>query len=205
MSAGGKAIVPHSPSASTSSNIVQLAAANRLKPLQQGELDCFCGIYAAINAVRLSAATLGIALSRLNYGALFHEAVAFVSKKDPVEALTWGLSLRRRLAVTKLIARAASLPRHRFLVERPDYRKWSAIDDAFEWIEVSLVSGKPVLLYLAEDPDHYTVVSGITPTALNLFDSIGMKLIRRKNCGFANAPRIVWPPGMMRLAITPAA
>ncbi|MCW2413443.1 hypothetical protein [Sphingobium sp. B8D3A] len=181
-----------------------MTAADRLKPLRQGELDCFCGIYAAINAVRLSAASHGIALSRLNYGALFHEAVAFVSQRDPVEALTWGLSLRRRLAVTKLIARTASLPNHSFAIERPDYRKWSGIDDAFEWIKVSLASGKPVLLYLAEEPDHYTVVSGITPTALQLFDSIGMKLIRRRNCGLADAPRILWPPGMMRLAITPA-
>lgn len=47
---------PHSPSAPTPTNTVQLTAADRLKPLRQGELDCFCGMYATINVVRLSAA-----------------------------------------------------------------------------------------------------------------------------------------------------
>lgn len=140
------------------------------------------------------------ALSRANCSALFGHAAKFVAGKDAAEALTWGLALRRRLAVTKLIVDAASQLKLPLQIERPDYRNWTSVDDAYAWIEGSMAAGKPVLAYLAEDPDHYTVIAGIAPTTLHLFDSAGMRLIRRRHISLSAGRRVLWPPGLLRIA-----
>ena len=189
-----------SPPRASPSASYEIAARHSIKPLQQGELDCFCGIYAAINAVRLALASSDRPLSRKDCYELFAAAAKFVASKDAAEALTWGLALRRRLAVTKLIVKEASRLGSSLAIERPAYRRWTSIEDAFRWIEESMALGKPVLAYVAGDPEHYTVIAGITPTTLHLFDSVGMKLIRRRHINLSAGSRILWPSGLLRLA-----
>lgn len=189
-----------SPPPASRSVSYEIAARHIIKPLQQGELDCFCGIYAAINAVRLALASSAKPIFRKDCHELFAVAAKFVANKDASEALTWGLALRRRLALTKLIVAEASRLGSSLAIERPNYRRWTSTEDAFGWIEESLALGMPVLAYLAEDPDHYTVIAGITPTTIHLFDSVGMKLIRRKHVSLSSGRRILWPPGLLRLA-----
>lgn len=180
--------------------IAEIGTRHSIRPYQQGQLDYFCGLYSAVNAARLLLSGLA-PVGEVASKAMLAAAAEYIDTKGGLhEALTWGLNLRRRHAVARHVAKVASTKECRLTLERPEFRGWSSIDDAFAWIEESLSHGKPVLAYLANLPDHYTVIAGITPTTLELFDSARSRNIDRAVCGLTSGQRIIPPNGLLRMA-----
>lgn len=187
-------------SSPATNGIAQIAARRCLKPYRQGELDFLCGVYAPINAMRLALADVA-PLSKVDCKRLIAAGCRYLDAKGGLhQALTWGMDLRRRHALARHLARLISTPHLTVSVERPDHRNLKSIDDVFGWIEVSLAAGKPVLAYFANLPDHYTVVAGITPTTLQLFDSAGMHFVRRARCGLQRGAHHIPANGLLRIA-----
>ena len=195
--------LPTPPSSNVRHGQVEIVARRRLKPLRQGELDFLCGLYAPINAMRLALADCA-PLTRTDCKALFKEGVGYLNRKEGLYcSLTWGLTLRRRYALACYLAERASNANVRVSIERHDHRRWRSIEDAFAWIDQSLAANHPVLVYFAEEPDHYTVIAGSTPTRLQLFDSAGTGFVRKASCGLRSGTHIIQPHGLLRVVVKP--
>lgn len=180
---------------------IEIAARHRIEPMLQGDLDGLCGLYGAINAIRLALADhlpLGPSASR----ELFAEGVEFLHCKRGLFAATIeGMGTRRRLALVRHLTRQIRAPQIQIAVERPDHSDWLSMADVFRWIECSLASGSPVLVELASGLDHYTVVAGITSATLLLFDSSGHRFIRKSSCGLRSGFHQIPPNGLLRVAV----
>ena len=195
--------LPTLPASNACQGRIEIAARHRLKPLRQGELDYMCGLYAPINAMRLALADCA-PLAREDYKALFTEGVGYLNRKKGLySSLTWGLTLRRRHALACYLAEHVSNAHVRVSIERPDHKRWRSIEDAFAWIEQSLAANHPVLVYFAEEPDHYTVIAGSTPTQLQLFDSAGTSFVHKAGCDLRSGTHIIWPNGLLRVVVKP--
>jgi hypothetical protein len=58
---------------------------------------------------------------------------------------------------------------------------------ALSMIESILQQQTPILVSLEGAYNHYSVISGYTPTCLKLFDSLGYQRLRRSACDFARS------------------
>ena len=178
----------------------EVTARHSLEPWRQGDLDLLCGAYSTINAIRLvraGVAPLSVAAGKR----LLASAGDFLADRDGLqEALSWGMALKRRYALARHLGRLASGRDFTVTVERAALVKPS-ITEVFAWIGESLTAGKPVLLFLENMPDHYTVVAGMTETRLLLFDSLGMKFLNRTTCGIRTGARHISARGLLRVGI----
>ena len=194
-------LFPNSPKPDPSQ--FEIAARHRLKPLRQGELDFLCGLYTPINAIRLALADCA-PLARSDYKRLFAEGVRYLDRKRGLhQSLTWGMDLRRRYALACYLAGRISNADIHVSIERPAHKRWRSTNDAFAWIEQSLAANHPVLVYFAEEPDHYTVIAGSTPTRLQLFDSAGTSFVHKAGCDLRSGTHIIWPNGLLRVVVKP--
>lgn len=180
---------------------IEIAARLRLTPFHQGELDALCGVYGAINALRLAMADHA-PLTKAQCKQLFAAGVEYLDRKNVLgEVAVAGMGTRRRLALARHLAKLVSTSNFQIEVERPDHSAWASIDDAFTWIDESLSEGKPVLIALMGGLNHYTVVAGSTPTRLTLFDSDGLRFIRKSSCGSDTGFHRVPFKGLLRIAV----
>lgn len=184
---------------------VELRARRHIRPLRQGDLDCLCGVYAAINAARLLLVEHGEPLSRGDCASIAAAATRRIADKRGLhDAFALGLDPRRRLAITRHVACLVSTQRFRVSVERPDTRRWT-LADAFGWIEQSLSERKPVLTRLIGFAlDHYTVIAGATPTTLQLFDSATRRYVRKDTTALRTGTNVMPATSIMRLVLEPA-
>ncbi len=181
------------------------AARRRIDPLRQGELDCLCAVYAAINASRLLLAAHDAPLSSAESSKVYIALTERLARKGALhEALTWGVEQRRQLAIARHVAALVSSDAFIVSVERPAYAKW-VVDQAFNWIEASLTAGKPVMIRLigAAGLDHFTVVSACTATTLHLFDSGTRRYIRKDSIGLRKGVNVIPASSILRLALEP--
>lgn len=191
------------PTASTSppSLPVEIVARHAIEPYRQGELDGLCSIYSAINALRLalhSAAPLSKACAK----DLFERGAMYLDRRGGVtETLAFGTSTRRWHGIVRRLARQASSAELAVELEQPSFDAKPSSDDILAWVEASIADGKPVLIQLAEGIDHFTVVAGVTPTRLQLFDSCGQRFIKRKSCEPGSYCRIP-PKALLRIAVS---
>lgn len=157
----------------------------RMPPLQQGDLDGLCGLYAAVNALRLVLAPVRqvrrpeallwfrIGLESLGETGNLQDFVAHgIGPKDwlnLMESLTAFASSRgdHHICVSQPLRHAARAPRSQM---------YGAIEDA-------IVHGRAVLITLSGVHNHYTLVSGYSPSNLWLFDSGKLQKIGRAHCG----------------------
>ncbi|ODP39766.1 hypothetical protein [Sphingomonas turrisvirgatae] len=163
----------------------RLHAAARIEPLEQGALDGFCGIYAALNGLRLALADHR-ELSEVQIDALFARAVELLALEGRLQfAVTWGISQGRWRRLVNALCRSASR-RSGVRVEavimfaagaRPSRRQ------VLRGIEGAIDRQRPVLLSLNGEYDHFTVVCAYTPTRLILHDSYIYHWVAKASCG----------------------
>lgn len=180
--------------------LVEIGTRHRIEPLVQGELDSLCSLYAVLNALRL-ACPPSDPMTTAQSRKLFAQGVKYLHRKGGLEeAVTVGLYSRRRFALARYLAGAASSPRRKFAVERasPDMR---TIDDIFRWISDSIFDGRPILIPLMGGLDHLSVVSGTTDKLVLLFDSSGLSHIRKSSCGVGRGFHQISANGLMSMAV----
>jgi hypothetical protein len=165
-----------------------LAAASQLQPLRQGDHDNLCGLYSAINAIRLVLFPVH-KLGRAETRKLFVHGARLVSERgallsvleDGIEEPLWtelctslaGEASRLTGVTIKLIFLLDSWP-------KPSSKA------ALDRIKRALRVGQPVLVLLHGAYDHCTVAAAITDQRLLLFDSHGFKWVSLANVGISH-------------------
>jgi hypothetical protein len=176
------------------------------RPFEQGDLDGLCGVYAVVNAVRLTAQPhhrLRVADCRGLFVALLAELADEGRLRGFVAA---GLGPR---VLARLLRRAGHwLRKHHGLaleVSRP-FRK----QDTPEFEECLRVLTehleRPGTAAIVDSDEHWTVIRGVTPKRLLLADSDGRRhfatatVSEAVGTGSASRP---WLPGMVLLQASP--
>ncbi len=184
--AGGKAEAAAIPKGEAQhSGRQRLASSKLIAPYSQGELDGLCGLYTAVNALRLIAAGRGMPLSEDDMMKLFRHGAGFLDSHGKLSAaVRYGLRWRLWIKLVDELASKAGrmLGSHielaqpfRALEERPKAIVLSAVSNA-------LHERKPVLALLKGEEDHFTVISCLTEKRLRLFDSYGYHKIKLAAC-----------------------
>lgn len=163
-----------------------MLAQRRLKPLRQGELDSLCGLYAILNAVRLSAAGAGRRLSWDEAADLFTSLIC--AAEDTAGATTVACCGIRTKVLRKLLTAAVahvsdevglSIKVTRLVLpnERPSFRRFvQRIDQA------AREPGSSIVLGVEGQLNHWTTVDAVSSRSLKLFDSDGHKRLRLARC-----------------------
>lgn len=164
---------------------LRLASAKILQPYGQGDLDGLCGLYAAVNGLRLVAAERRRPLSDDQCLTLFRHGASFLNEHAKLSAaVRYGLRARLWVQlVVELASKAMRLLRtpivaHRPLAAVPAVTIELLIDTA----RAAIRSGQAVLVLLKGAYDHYTVVSGVSATRFSLFDSYGYRWVTLASC-----------------------
>ena len=151
-----------------------------LKPYSQGNLDPLCGLYSTINAISL---------------AIYKEKK--ITKRHATELLDTGFEYfsRRRGKLLSVCTYGMGKSRRLKLIEHLfDYvlKEWnvrlalisfvqtgedSLQKDFYAFIEMVLINGNPVCIELSGFHEHFTVISGLSPNYIDLFDSDRLKRI----------------------------
>ena len=158
----------------------RLARAKReLQPLEQGDLDSLCGLYAIINAVRLVVYPDHILTPGI-LGCLFERGLSTLSHKRKLkQTVTHGIDNALWLLMCQaVIAKAETLVERRIAI-RPlvdEDRRWRT-RDVVGSIKRAVNHDRPVLICLEGRLDHCSVVVGSSTTRLYLFDSAGSRWI----------------------------
>jgi hypothetical protein len=177
----------------------ELAARHHLTPFAQGKLDCLCGLYSVINAIRLLREPID-PVSHTTSRRLFEAGTASLLRRGLLDAaLVDGIVIRHWKQLATLLTRQASTNSLAMSVELPIKfnRKLTAVVIE-RWLVDSLAEGKPVLLHLGRKHQHYTLVAGIDSQNITLFDSWG--LVRIKRAGFVQRHDIT-ASCLMRLSL----
>ena len=180
-----------------------MTAREELQPLQQGKLDGLCGLYALINAARLAVPTL----SRRTCKCLFREGAHWLYDKDTFpDVLYAGMGIGKLMGLHKAVFQHR-VPGLRF--KRPFTRSPPA--DATEfWTRLKSYAEQPcqgVIIYIeSRSLNHWTVVYGVTPAKVMLFDSDGRAYLMRHRCSYTDADEeaatVIAPNGVSILAYT---
>ena len=162
-----------------------LSAAQRLKPLKQGDQDSLCCLYSIINAIRL-ALHPEITLDHGQTRSLFVEGIHFLSHADALlDTIEAGMDpplwLKLCRELTKHVSQTTGVQVHRtpLLSGLGRLRPHKVLNA----IQGSLDRGAPVLLMLMGGYDHCSIAVGMTEHRMLLFDSGRLKWVKRANLG----------------------
>ena len=144
-------------------NLIEITARHQITPYTQGKLDGLCGLYAAINAIRLALHNHG-GLSEPHAKQLFGIGLTHLDRTHQLkERVISGVSnMCARHLVTRLIKHAgitSGMHDVQIMVERPDMASIKQIHDIFDWIDEGLSQSKPVLVALYGALNHYSVIA----------------------------------------------
>lgn len=167
----------------------RLKAAKALDPYSQGELDMLCGLYAAVNGLRLAAVERKTRLTADQCQTLFRHGATFLNEQAKLSAaVRYGLRVKlwSRLVV-ELTSKATQL----LSIPIVAYRSLAPLPDAtFELMldvtRQAIRDRQPVLVLLKGEYEHFTVICGITATRLNLFDSCHYRFVSISSCSLAD-------------------
>lgn len=158
----------------------ELQLRSHLLPFRQGLLDRLCGLYSIINGIRLvSAPTKPLTTAAANV--LFDTGITYLSAGGVLHnALVDGIGARKWKHLASLLCNNASKQCNSICIQTPAAGGARLSAPAIEsWIEQSIALGWPVLLHLGRRHQHYTVISGIDERQIWLFDSWGLKKLKR--------------------------
>jgi hypothetical protein len=167
---------------------LKLAGVALCKPYEQGDLDNLCGIYAALNAICLVAAPIR-PLSRVEAEKVFHAGLRYLERRRGLaDTLREGMEYRRQHAVTRHLARSASTIAGASITVEPVFPRGRTRADPqtqmhhqfMSGITERLDHGSALILELRKTWHHYTVIVGISPSRVLLFDSDGLKWVERR-------------------------
>ena len=183
---------------------VEIAARHEIEPFRQGNLDGLCGLYSAINGLRL-ALHPHRPLNRTGAKRLFRSGVEYLDRKQWLgDAIQNGMSKGRWHRLIRHLIKQISKNDLVAQAEMPSFAKRPSIDDVFSWIADSLAIGAPVLACFADYLDHYSVVVAIDDRKLRLFDSSGFKHVLRASCGIGTGRHQITPGALIRIAVRQA-
>lgn len=200
---GTDRLIPTTCSTSVVSPANGIAARHFIEPHRQGQLDGCCGIYSAINGLRLALHDHN-PLTKAAAKRLFEMSADFLDDRGGAGEAMWaGMETRRWHALVRKLAKHIPTASLVVEVERPEFTSKPGLDMVFEWIAASLAQGKPVLVHLDGTLKHFSVISGSTPTRLELFDSNCHRFVMRSSCGVRTGFHILRPKALLRLAVRP--
>ena len=187
---------PTRPKLKQTANSHKLEGMLQLAPYAQGELDSLCGLYSIINAIRLVLYPVA-PVSAAKSNKLFETGIEFLRQNDSLDpALINGINVRRWKLLAALLAEQASTSKWSIVVEGTKRRASSRA--IMRCIDNGIANGSAVLLHLGRRHQHYTVIAGVTPQSILLFDS--WRLVRAKRDGFVQRHDITVST-MMRLTV----
>ena len=158
----------------------QCGYASGFQPLRQGQLDALCGVYALLNASRLADPT---ALPPRVCKLLFREGMDWLyGKKAFPEALYEGLSIGKLMGLHKAVfqTRLPALRLKRPFIRSPPANSkefWSRLDAYTRQIGCGVIVGLE-----SRSWGHWSVVAGIGPAKVILFDSDSRTFVLRGRC-----------------------
>lgn len=168
------------------------AAARKLKPFSQGDLDGLCGIYSVVNAIRL----LCPETRKEQSGELFSALIARLRKegRPPNEFVSRGIEATElwRLVRTaqrfmkgefgvRIAAQPLKLHRHRRRYEE----MWLTLKAVLNDQAVAIIG-------LSGLHGHWTVAYRASDKAAHLFDSDNLKLLFRSRCSLDDRKTMHW-------------
>jgi len=183
-----------------------------MKPLRQGHLDCLCGLYSIINAIK-TAHPNSRYFSKEDELALYRQLVEHLENKGILgAALTEGLSshdLSRLLNQT----RSWLSQEHGLLLERrkPFHSQPSiSFKQLIDALTKHTAQSNAAVIINIENRhfNHWTVVQYVTSKRLVVMDSDGHHWFRLSNCsteGKEEAPRThqIWPQFVYLITLRP--
>lgn len=157
--------------------------------LCQGDLDGLCGLYAAINGLRLLLGPVR-PLKRYEAKRLFDAGVTLLVDHDMLaRAVTQGFqdTLWQAL-VQRLVEEASATTGRTIIMHQPLAKVPRPTRSAtFAAIEAAIAAGQPVLADLSGTHEHFTVISGYSPYSLFLYDSGQLFWLTRASCSTGKA------------------
>lgn len=162
------------------------------KPYEQGDFDNLCGLYASLNAIQLVTATAR-PISRADANQLFLSGIDYLNRRKAlVDVLEHGMDYRRQHALTRHMAKSASRitgisvtveqayplgkPRDGTQTQTPI----QSTNQIMSGIAHRLSLGTAVIVELRKRLYHYSVIAGMSPSRVNLFDSDGLRWVERR-------------------------
>ena len=187
---------PTRPKLKQTANNHKLEGLLQLAPYAQGELDSLCGLYSIINAIRLvlyPVAPVSAAKSR----SLFEAGIEFLRDTGSLDpALVNGINIRRWKLLAASLAEQASTAKWSIVVDTTKRRASSRA--IMRCIDNGIANGSAALIHLGRSRQHYSVIAGITPHSILLFDS--WRMVRAKRQDFIRRYDIT-ASTMMRLTV----
>jgi hypothetical protein len=162
-----------------------LEGAALCEPLAQGALDGLCGLYAAINAIRVVLAPER-GMRRGEVKQLFEVGVMHLVERGLLEvAVTDGMEVGAQFRLTKVVAREARrLTGLKLSIKRPDLPTGAFTREGLlSVLDTGLHGGAAIIACLGHTHDRYTVIVGRSPTRYYLCDSYGLQWIDRASLG----------------------
>ena len=180
---------------------VEIAARHAIQPHRQGNFDSLCGLYAAINGIRL-ALYPHQPLNRPAAKRLFHSGVEYLDQKQVLcDVMHVGMLKGRWHRLIRYLLKQTANDKLAAQAQKPSFPKPVSIDGVFDWIADSLAIGAPVLASFADYLDHYSVIVAIDDSRLHLFDSSGFKHVLRSSCGIGTGRHQILPGALIRIAV----
>ena len=187
---------PTRPKHKQPTNSHRLEGLSQLTPYAQGELDSLCGLYSIINAIRLVFYTVA-PVSAAKSHKLFETGIEYLRQNDSLDpALVNGINIRRWKLLAALLAEQASTAKWSIVVDATKRRASSRA--IMRCIEDGIANGSAALIHLGRRHQHYSVIAGVTPHSILLFDS--WRMVRAKRQGFIRRYDIT-ASTMMRLTV----
>jgi hypothetical protein len=180
-------------------------AARILKPMQQGELDGLCGVYAVINAARL-VLWPEHELSYEQLRAAFAIAVAELARSKRLRnSVSEGVLPAPLLRLGKVVAGAIEA----MTGARVGVTLLSGATNRTALLRVirrHLGAGHPLILGFEGKHEHWTVATGLTATRVVLFDCSGLRWVETAKLGHTDDRPVrlhrIGPDGV--IAVRPA-
>lgn len=170
-------------------NKIMLGGVALCSPFAQGGLDNLCGLYAAVNAVRLVSAPIR-PIRRAEALHLLQTGIVYLDRRNGLgDAFLDGIAVMRQRAVTQHLAKAASKTLELTFSAKPMLPAKSAVTtpDALKLIAERIKAGSAVIVCLENTYWHYTVIAGMSHSRVYLFDSDGMIWIDQRSFAICGA------------------
>ena len=159
-------------------------------PLRQGALDGLCGVYSIVNALRLLCREIDRSKSEELFQVLLKSLDC--KKNNAMTIACYGMS---GLMLTRLLLLAIKHVQSEFGIEiilgkmPKGYRANANLETI--WCELSrrMNDGGVAIIGLFGRHEHWTVALAISKKSVNLFDSDGMRVLRRAGCTTGQASR----------------
>lgn len=145
-----------------------------MKPYQQGGLDCLCGIYCIVNAVKIVCGTSDEA-------AIFNKIIYFLEEKKLLaKALTVGIG---QPDIGKIFEEVINKEEKRVIRSMP-FRKKAGLSLGEMWSEMMdflSSSNRVILIGIGGKYEHWSLIESITENQIRLHDSSGLKIFRKNH------------------------